>query len=63
MQPGLQSPLQTESFDEFLSGFVGKFVKIKDKSKAKLMLVKLIHLFAREVLLVNKLEIEETKTT
>ena len=26
MQPGLQSPLQTESFDEFLSGFVAKFV-------------------------------------
>ena len=31
--------------------------------KAKLMLLKLIHLFAREVLFVKKLEIEETKTT
>ena len=31
--------------------------------KAKLLLLKLIHLFAREVLLVKKLEIEETKTT
>ena len=31
-------------------------------SKAKLLLLKLIHLFAREVLLVKKLEIEETKT-
>ena len=29
--------------------------------KAKLLLLKLIHLFAREVLLVKKLEIEETK--
>ena len=32
-------------------------------NKAKLLLLKLIHLFAREVLLVKKLEIEETKTT
>ena len=32
-------------------------------SKAKLLLLKLIHLFAREVLLVKKLENEETKTT
>ena len=31
--------------------------------KAKLLLLKLIHLFAREVLLIRKLEIEETKTT
>ena len=31
--------------------------------KAQLLLLKLIHLFAREVLLVKKLEIEETKTT
>ena len=31
--------------------------------KAKLLLLKLIHLFAREVSLVKKLEIEETKTT
>ena len=31
--------------------------------KAELLLLKLIHLFAREVLLVKKLEIEETKTT
>ena len=30
---------------------------------AELLLLKLIHLFAREVLLVKKLEIEETKTT
>ena len=32
-------------------------------AKAKLLLLKLIHLFAREVLLVKKLKIEETKTT
>ena len=31
--------------------------------KVNLLLLKLIHLFAREVLLVKKLEIEETKTT
>jgi hypothetical protein len=31
--------------------------------KAKLMLLKLIHLFAREVLSVKKLEIEKIKTT
>ena len=31
--------------------------------KAELLLLKLIHLFAGEVLLVKKLEIEETKTT
>ena len=34
-----------------------------EKSEAKLLLLKLIHLFAREVLLVKKMEIEETKTT
>ena len=33
------------------------------ETKAELLLLKLIHLFAREVLLVKKLEIEETKTT
>ena len=33
------------------------------KYKAELLLLKLIHLFAREILLVKKLEIEETKTT
>ena len=32
-------------------------------SIAELLLLKLIHLFAREVLLVKKLEMEETKTT
>jgi hypothetical protein len=32
-------------------------------AKAKLLLLKLIHLFTREVLLVKKLEIEETETT
>ena len=32
-------------------------------AKAKLLQLKLTHLFAREVLLVKKLEIEETKTT
>ena len=31
--------------------------------KAELLLLKLIHLFDREVLLVKELEIEETKTT
>ena len=30
---------------------------------AELLLLKLIHLFAREVLLVKKLEIEKTKST
>ena len=33
------------------------------KTKAKLLLLKLIHLFAREVLLLKKLEIKDTKTT
>ena len=32
-------------------------------TKAKLLLLELIHLFAREVLLVKKLEIKEAKTT
>ena len=32
-------------------------------SKAELLLLKLIHLFARKVLLVQKMEIKETKTT
>ena len=32
-------------------------------NKAKLLLLILIHLFAREVLLVKKLDIEEAKTT
>ena len=31
--------------------------------KAKLLLLKLIHLFAREIFLLKKFEIEETKTT
>jgi len=35
----------------------------KISNKAKLLLLKLIHLFARAVLLVKKLEIKETKTT
>ena len=34
-----------------------------EADKAKLLLLALIHLFAREVLLIKKLEIEETKTT
>ena len=34
----------------------------KTGTKAELLLLKLIHLFAREGLLVKKLEIEETKT-
>ena len=33
------------------------------EDKAELLLQKLIHLFAREVLLVKKMKIEETKTT
>ena len=36
---------------------------LQQQPKAELLLLKLIHLFAREVLLVKKLEIEETKTT
>ena len=35
---------------------------LKRAFKAELLLLKLIHLFAREVLLVKMLEIEETKT-
>ena len=31
--------------------------------KAELLLLKLVHLFAREVLVAKKLEIKETKTT
>ena len=37
-------------------------IKISPK-KVKLLQLKLIHLFVREVLLVKQLEIEETKTT
>jgi hypothetical protein len=37
--------------------------EIDQLTKAKLLLLKLIHFFAREVLLVKKMEIEETKTT
>ena len=48
-------------------GFCGVQVIVKlfytPYSMAKLLLLKLIHLFAREVLLVKMLEIEETKTT
>ena len=41
-----------------------KLVKLMQVSKAELCpAAKFIHLFAREVLLVKKLEIEETKTT
>ena len=36
---------------------------MSDFTKAELLLLKLIHLFAREVLLVKKWEIEETKAT
>ena len=36
---------------------------LMSRTKAELLLLKLIHLFAREVLFVKKLEIEETKTT
>ena len=32
-------------------------------TKVELLLLKLIHLFAREIIYVKKLEIEETKTT
>ena len=37
--------------------------RVEKNYKAELLLLKLIHLFAREVFLVKKLEIEETKTT
>ena len=44
--------------------FLGSFNdSYKELDKAKLLLLKLIHLFAREVLLVKKLDIEETMTT
>ena len=33
------------------------------QAKAKLLLLKLIHLLVREVLIVKKLEMKETKTT
>ena len=45
--------LLTDAVKQFLS---------KDVPKAKLLPLKLSHLFAREVLLVKKSEIEETKT-
>ena len=38
-------------------------LKIKGGTKAQLLLLKLIHLFATDILLVKKLEIEKTKTT
>ena len=38
-------------------------IYFKRYTKAKLLLLKLIYLFARQVLLVKKLKIEETKTT
>ena len=38
-------------------------MQLDNRVKAELLLLKLIHLFTREVLLVKKLEIEETKTT
>jgi hypothetical protein len=37
--------------------------KMTISTKAKLLLLKLIHLFAKDVLIVKKLEIEETTTT
>ena len=47
-----------------LTMFLGSFNDAyKELDKAKLLLLKLIHLFAREVLLVKKLDIEETMTT
>ena len=36
---------------------------MKHSAKAKLLLLKLIQIFARAVLVMKKLEIEETKTT
>ena len=52
-----------------ISHFAYQFITFIFKSnielgpKAELLLLKLIHLFTREVLLVKKLEIEQTKTT
>ena len=48
-------------WSEFLDFFKNNFQKVP--FKAKLLLLKIIHLFAREVFLVKKLEIEEIKTT
>ena len=47
-----------------LTFFIEKRLQLKygGGHKAELLLLKLIHLFAREVLLVKKFEIEETKT-
>ena len=47
----------------FLRQMQGKFNFSQLLPESKLLLLELIHLFAREVLLVKKLEIEETKTT
>ena len=52
--------MKTICFTKYLSYLNPKG---EDDSKAELLLLKLIHLFASEVLLVKKLEIEETKTT
>ena len=43
-------------FDDF------RGMEMASPDKAELLLLKLIHLFARDVLLVKKLEIEETNT-
>ena len=50
----------TTSITLFYDGKLEKFYKCP---KAKLLLLKLIHLFASETLLVKKLEIEEPKIT
>ena len=50
------------SFNTSSGGKKKILVKLQ-QTKAKLLLLKLIHLFARDVLLVKKLEIKETKTT
>ena len=47
----------------FAKTFVGEQLIPSFDCKAKLLLLKLIQIFARVVLVMNKLEIEETKTT
>ena len=58
-----RSALSSHSFIDvmkFLDVYIDKFREIP---KAELLLLKLIKIFARAVLVMKKLEIEETKTT
>ena len=45
------------------NGWKSLYHRIIGVTKAKLVLLKLLHLFARDVLVMKKLEIEKTKPT